>query len=189
MLPKPPITAAMNALRTGVKPMYGLIWPAWTAYSRPATAASPAPIANAVATTRSTLMPISRAAGRSSAAARIDRPSVVRVTNTLSSPSSTMPATKLAMLTFGIVIEPIVTTPLRTSGLGKAISVGSPARRVVSSVPFWRICPTANEVSSIATSGAPRIGRYATRSISRPTITVPTTMTATRRRATARHRG
>lgn len=30
MLPNPPITAAMNALRTGVKPMYGLICPAWT---------------------------------------------------------------------------------------------------------------------------------------------------------------
>ena len=70
-----------------------------------------------------------------------------------------MPATKLAMLTLGIVIAPIVTTPLRTSGLGNAISVGRPARRVVSSVPFWRIWPTANELSSIATSGAPRIGR------------------------------
>ena len=30
MLPNPPMTAAMNALSTGVKPMYGLIWPAWT---------------------------------------------------------------------------------------------------------------------------------------------------------------
>ena len=26
-LPKPPMTAAMNALSTGVKPRYGLIWP------------------------------------------------------------------------------------------------------------------------------------------------------------------
>ena len=86
MLPNPPMTAAMNALRTGVKPMYGLIWPAWTAYRSPATAASPAPIANAVATTRLTLMPMSRAADRSSAAARIDSPSVVRVTNTRQQP-------------------------------------------------------------------------------------------------------
>ena len=30
MLPNPPMTAAMNAFSTGVKPMYGLIWPAWT---------------------------------------------------------------------------------------------------------------------------------------------------------------
>ena len=45
-----------------------------------------------------------------------------------------MPAKKLATLTFGIVIAPIVTTPLSTSGLGNAISVGSPASRVVSSV-------------------------------------------------------
>ena len=105
MLPNPPMTAAMNALSTGVKPMYGLICPAWTAYSRPATAASPAPIANAVATTRSTLIPMSLAAGRSSAAARIDRPRDVRVTNTLRRPSSTIPATKLATLTLGIVIR------------------------------------------------------------------------------------
>ncbi len=116
-------------------------------------------MANAVATTRLTLIPISCAADRSSAAARIDSPSVVRVTNTLSSPSRTIPATKLATFTFGIVIAPSVTTPLSTSGLGNAIRVGLPARRVVRSVPFWRICPTANEVSSIATSGAPRIGR------------------------------
>src|SRR6266404_6311493 len=78
MLPKPPMTAAMNALRTGVKPMYGLIWPAWTANRRPATAANAPPIANAVATTRFTLIPISWAATRSSAAARIDSPSRVR---------------------------------------------------------------------------------------------------------------
>ena len=57
------------------------------------------------------------------------------------------------------MIDPIVMTPFRASGLGNAMRVGFPASRVVSSVPFWRICPTANEVSSIATSGAPRIGR------------------------------
>ena len=124
MLPKPPMTAAMNALRTGVKPMYGLIWPAWTAYRKPATAARPAPIANAVATTRLTLIPMSRAALRSSAAARIDSPSVVRVTNSVSRPSSTIPATKLTTLTFGTVIVPIVITPLSCSGLGNAMSVG-----------------------------------------------------------------
>ena len=71
-------------------------------------------------------MPISRAALRSSAAARIDRPSVVRVTNRVSSPSRTIPATKLTTLTFGIVIVPIAMTPLSCSGLGKAISVGWP---------------------------------------------------------------
>lgn len=70
-----------------------------------------------------------------------------------------MPATKLAMLSFGIVIAPSVTTPFSRSGLGNAIRVGLPARRVVSRVPFWRIWPTAKDVSSIATSGAPRIGR------------------------------
>ena len=159
MLPKPPMTAAMNALRTGVKPMYGLICPAWTAYRKPATEASPAPIPNAVATTRFTLIPISRAALRSSAAARIDSPSVVRVTNTVSSPSRMIPDRKLTTFTLGMRIVPIAMTPLSCSGLGKAISVGRPARRVVSRVPFWRIWPTANEVSSIATSGAPRIGR------------------------------
>ena len=104
-------------------------------------------------------MPISRAALRSWAAARIESPRVVRVTNRLSRPSSTIPATKLTTLTLGIVIVPIAMTPLSCSGLGKAMSVGSPASRVVRSVPFWRICPTANEVSSIATSGAPRMGR------------------------------
>ncbi len=70
-----------------------------------------------------------------------------------------MPATKLATLTFGIVIAPIVTTPLSRSGLGKAISCGLFASRVVSSVPFWRIWPTANDERSTATSGAPRSGR------------------------------
>ncbi len=159
MLPKPPITAAMKALRTGVNPMYGLIWPAWTEYRRPATAARAAPIANAAATTRLTLIPTSWAALRSCAAARMDRPSVVRVTNRLSRPSSTIPAKKLTTLTLGMVIAPSVITPFSCSGLGNAISVGLPARRVVSSVPFWRICPTANDVRSIATSGAPRIGR------------------------------
>ncbi len=70
-----------------------------------------------------------------------------------------MPAAKLTMFTFGTVNAPMATTPLRTSGLGNAMSVGWPARRVVRRVPFWRICPTANELRSIATSGAPRSGR------------------------------
>jgi len=159
MLPNPPITAAMNALRTGVKPMYGLIWPAWTAYRKPATAASPALIANALATTRLTLIPISRAASRSSAAARIESPRVVLVTNNVSKPSSTTPATKLTTLTLATVIDPSMITPLSCSGLGKAIRVGLPASLVVRRVPFCRICPTANELSSIATSGPPRSGR------------------------------
>ena len=53
----------------------------------------------------------------------------------------------------------VVATPPRPGGLGNAICWGLSARRVVRSVPFWRIWPTANEVRSIATSGAPRIGR------------------------------
>ena len=101
---------------------------------------------------------------------------MVRVTNTVSSPSRMIPDRKLTTLTLGTRIVPIEMTPLKASGLGKAISVGRPARRVVSRVPFWRIWPTANEVSSIATSGAPRIGRYAIRSIRSPTATVPNTM-------------
>ena len=47
-----------------------------------------------------------------------------------------IPTTKLTALTFGIVIDPSVTTPLSCSGLGKASRVGRPARRVVSRVPF-----------------------------------------------------
>ena len=142
MLPNPPITAAMNALSTGVKPMYGLIWPAWTAYRSPATAASPAPMANAVATTRLILMPISCAALRSSAAARIESPSVVRVTNTVSRPSRTIPATKLTTLTLGTMIDPIVDDPAQRLGAREGDQRSAcPASRVVSSVPFWRIWP------------------------------------------------
>src|SRR5258706_462962 len=91
MRPNPRTPAAINAFSTGEKPIYGLIWPACTANSSPATAANPEPIAKAVAITRLMLMPISRAASRSSAAARMDSPSVVRVTNSESSTSSTTP--------------------------------------------------------------------------------------------------
>ena len=65
----------------------------------------------------------------------------------------------LPIIVLATVIVPIVATPPRPSGLGNAICCGLPAMRVVRSVPFWRIWPTANELSSIATSGAPRIGR------------------------------
>ena len=80
------------------------------------------------------------------------------------------------MFTLGTVIAPTATTPLTASGVGNAIWIGSPASRLMRSVPFWRICPTAKEVSSIATSGAPRIGRYAIRSMRSPMTTVPRTM-------------
>ena len=63
------------------------------------------------------------------------------------------------MLTLGIVSAPTVTTPRRKSIVGKAICTGCWAKREVSSAVFWRICPTANEVSRAATSGAWRIGR------------------------------
>ena len=66
---------------------------------------------------------------------------------------------KLPRLTFGIASAPMLTTPLSTSGAGKAIWIGRPESRVRRSTPFWRIWPTANEVSSSATSGAPRSGR------------------------------
>ena len=63
--------------------------------------------------------------------------------------------------------------PDSSSGAGNAIWTGLPARRLASSAEFWRIWPTANELSRSATSGPPRSGRYATRSMARPMRIVP----------------
>ena len=121
--------------------------------------ASPQAIANAVATTRSTRIPISRAAWRSSAAACMERPSRVRVTKRVRTTSVTTPTMKLARLTLGTRKVPMLTTPEMSSGAGNAIWTGCPASRVTRSVPFWRMRPAANEVRRSVTSGPPRRGR------------------------------
>ena len=116
-------------------------------------------MANATITTRLTLMPIRRAAGRSSATACIERPRRVRVTNTVRSASSTVPMRKLATFSLGTSSGPREMAPDSSSGAGNEIWTGLPANRLASSAEFWRIWPTANEDSSSATSGPPRSGR------------------------------
>ncbi len=100
----------------------------------------------------------------------------MRVTNTVSSASSTLPMRKLATFSRGTSSGPSEMAPDSSSGAGNAIWTGLPARRLASSAEFWRIWPTANEDSSRATSGPPRSGRYAMRSMTSPMRMVPTSM-------------
>ncbi len=91
MLPMPPSTAAVNALRPGMNPVYGLISPYCTPKSTPAAPPMAPPIRNVSEMIRLTLIPMRLAAAWSSATARMAVPILVRFTSTWS-PQSMMSA-------------------------------------------------------------------------------------------------
>ena len=87
-LPRPPRIVATNPITTGRTPMSGLSCPICAANTSETTHASTALMTKASAITRSTLMPVSRAAWTSCAAARRLMPIAVRL-STRARPAST----------------------------------------------------------------------------------------------------
>ena len=83
MLPMPPSTAAVNALRPALKPRSKRTNPKYWPWNTPAAPASAPPIRNVIAIVWLRSTPISWAACWSWAVARIARPSRVRPTNSL----------------------------------------------------------------------------------------------------------
>ena len=94
MLPKPPRIAAANPLMPSEPPRVGLTYSSGPT-SPPASAASPAPMANAIALLRPTWMPTAVAASWSMATACIAAPRLVRCRNRTSAAVATaaMPST------------------------------------------------------------------------------------------------
>ncbi len=81
MLPIPPSTAAVNALRPGINPLRQLNDRLWKPSMTPAAPASIAPMAKVTTITWSTSTPMSEAVSLSSATARMARPVRERCTN------------------------------------------------------------------------------------------------------------
>ena len=78
MLPMPPSTAAVKAFRPGTKPLLNLTTVLWKPSITPAAPARADPSMKVMTMTALTSTPISDAVARSSATARMARPSFVR---------------------------------------------------------------------------------------------------------------
>ena len=106
MLPMPPSTAAVKAFRPGRKPIEKCTTEYVAPIITPATAASAAPIAKVWAITRLGFTPIRPATRGFSAVARIARPSLVRLTSSISATISAADSTITSSLVSVMVAPP-----------------------------------------------------------------------------------
>ena len=108
MLPMPPRTAAVNALRPAWKPMLNTVTPKYRPWTTPAAPASAEPMKNTRAIVELMFTPMIWAASRSIAVERIARPVFVRWMNSCSAVIRTSERTITNRLIWRIEIGPIV---------------------------------------------------------------------------------
>ena len=121
VLPMPPRTAAVNALRPAWKPSSKRATPYWRPLTTPAAPASAEPIRNVIAIVRLMFTPIRAAASRSAAVARIERPRRVRPMNSCRATIRTIATAMMNRLRTGIFAPAISTNQVSGKIFGEFV--------------------------------------------------------------------